>query len=186
MFQTALDRRWTQLHDSAGQPRTWPLWTYFDLAEAHQWLLLGAPDRAWQVLTWFWEHQSSPGLYTWWEGDDEGNTLGWWAYTRGWLEPKTVTPHYWTTAEMLLLQLDMLARMEHDGRDGEPVLVIGDGLPREWLAHPVGVRGLRVAGRTLDWSWATGRLTATVHGAPLRVRAGAPFPRSTRLDVSIR
>ncbi len=184
MLQTALDRRWTQLRDSAGQPHALPLWTYFDLAEAHQWLLLGAPERTWQVLRWFWEHQSSPGLYTWWEGDDEGNTLGWWAYTRGWLEPKTVTPHYWTTAEMLLLQLDMLARIEPGG--GEPVLVIGDGLPSEWLAHPLAVRGLRVAGRTLDWSWATGRLTVTVRGAPLRVRAGAPFPRSTRLDVSVR
>jgi hypothetical protein len=183
-FQTALDRRWTQLRDSAGEPRSWPLWTYFDVAEAHQWLLLGAPDRTWQVVTWFWEHQSSPGLYTWWEGRGEGNTLGWWAYTRGWLEPRTVTPHHWTTAEMLLLELDMLARIEPGG--AEPVLVVGDGLPHEWLAHPLAVRGLRIAGRTLDWSWAAGRLAVTVHGAPLRVRAGAPFPRSARLDVSVR
>ncbi|HEY8106252.1 MAG TPA: hypothetical protein VIE46_09100 [Gemmatimonadales bacterium] len=183
-FQAALDRHWNRLRDSTGRPRAWPLWTYFDVAEAHQWLLLGAPERAWQVLTWFWEHQSSPGLYTWWEGDDEGNTLGWWTYTRGWLAPRTVTPHHWTTAEMLLLQLDMLARLDTDG--AEPALVIGDGLPREWLAHPLAVRGLRVAGRTVDWSWVDGRLTATIRGAPLRVRPGAPFPRATRVQVSMR
>ncbi len=181
-FQAALDRHWNQLRDSTGQPRAWPLWTYFDVAEAHQWLLLGAPERAWQVLTWFWEHQSSPGLYTWWEGDDEGNAFGWWTYTRGWLAPKTVTPHHWTTAEMLLLQLDMLARAESN--EAEPTLVIGDGLPKEWLAHPLAVRGLHVAGRTVDWSWANGRLAATIRGAPVRVRPGAPFPRSTRVQVS--
>ncbi|MGH7187230.1 MAG: hypothetical protein ACREIB_13250 [Pseudomonadota bacterium] len=70
-------------------------------------------------------------------------------------------------------------------------LVLGSAAPPRRCAAfvvllAVAVRGLRVAGRTLDWSWATGRLTVTVHGAPLRVRAGAPFPRSTRLDVSIR
>jgi hypothetical protein len=85
---------------------------------------------------------------------------------------------------MLLLQLDMLARLDTDG--AEPALVIGDGLPREWLVHPLAVRGLRVAGRIVDWSWADGRLTATIRGAPLRVRPGAPFPRSTRVQVSMR
>ena len=49
------------LWNSRGQPREWPVWTYFDIAEAHQWLPLGRPDTAWSTLRWYWHHQTSPG-----------------------------------------------------------------------------------------------------------------------------
>lgn len=59
-----------------------PLWTYFDLAETHQWLFLDRLDRTWATLNWFWDHQSSPGLYTWWEGKGEENSFGRWTRVR--------------------------------------------------------------------------------------------------------
>src|SRR4029079_3538575 len=56
------------------KPREWPLWTYLDIAEAHQWLLLGRPDTAWSTLRWYWQHQTSPGLSPRWGDDEEGDS----------------------------------------------------------------------------------------------------------------
>ncbi|MES4787080.1 MAG: hypothetical protein C4294_16080, partial [Nitrospiraceae bacterium] len=72
-----LQARWELLREPGGF-RDGAVWSYLDLAEAHQWLLLGYPDRVWATLNWFWDHQASPGLYTWWAGNDEGNTLHRW------------------------------------------------------------------------------------------------------------
>ena len=179
-FSRCWRRTARRLWNSRGEPREWPLWTYFDIAEAHQWLPLGRPDTAWSTLRWFWHHQTSPGLYTWWEDKEEGNSYGLWRNVRGWVDPKMVTPHYWTSAEVLLLQLDMLA-MPVPGRQG-PALVLGAGVPRGWLTDSLGVRGLRVLGRTVDWTWDRRRVRARVSGAPIELRLGPSFPPGTRLE----
>jgi hypothetical protein len=57
----SLQKRWTKLRDAQGKFYKTPLWTYFDVAEAHQWLFLDQPDRVWTTLRWFWAHQASPG-----------------------------------------------------------------------------------------------------------------------------
>ena len=127
-----LQTRWEQQRNpQSGEFRTPPLWTYFTLAEAHQWLFLNRPEQVWTTLQWFWQHQASRGLYTWWEGSGEENTSGRWEDVRGWVKPPYVTPHYWTAAEMLLLQLDMLAYT--DLATPEPTVVIGAGIPTQWL-----------------------------------------------------
>ena len=167
--------------DPSGKPREWPLWTYLDIAEAHQWLLLGRPDTAWSTLRWYWQHQTSPGLYTWWEDKEEGNSYYLWDQVRGWVNPKMVTPHYWTSAEVLLLQLDMLA-MPVTGSRG-PALVLGAGVPPAWLADSLGVGGLRVRGRTVDWAWDRHRVRASVRGAPIELRLGPAFPPGTLLEL---
>jgi len=167
--------------DPGGEFRETPLWTYFELAEAHQWLALGDPDTAYSVLRWFWKRQSSPGLYTWWEDSTENNSYHRWDKLRGWTNPPAVTPHYWTTAEVLLLQLDMLA-MPAMGRHG-PALVLGAGVPASWLTDSLGVQGLRVVGRTVDWSWDGRRVRARVNGAPIELRLGPSFPPGTPLDL---
>jgi hypothetical protein len=100
--------RWESLRTPDGGFKKRPEWTYFDVAEAHNWLELGDRPRAEQTLHWFWNHQVSPGLYTWWEGSGEENSFHGWDDVRGWLHPEHVTPHYWTAAEMLLLQLDLV------------------------------------------------------------------------------
>jgi hypothetical protein len=177
----ALADRRASLWDSAGGRREPPLWTYFDLAEAHQWLRLGRPDETWSVLRWYWDHQESPGLYTWSEDSTEGNSFGDWDRVRGWVHPAEVTPHYWTSAEMLLLQLDMLATAEPSG--GGTTLVIGAGVPRAWLAGPLGVRGLQVLGRSIDWTWDGHRVRVGVQGAPLDLRLGPAFPPGTPTEL---
>lgn len=167
--------------DPGGEFRETPLWTYFELAEAHQWLALGHSDSAYSVLRWFWKRQSAPGLYTWWEDSTEHNSYRRWDKLRGWTNPPAVTPHYWTTAEVVLLQLDMLA-MPAAGHRGT-ALILGAGVPAGWLADSLRVQGLRVRGRTVDWTWDRHRVRASVRGAPIELRLGPAFPPGTPLEL---
>lgn len=176
-----LGARWDQMRDSQGRFRDIPLWTYFDLAETHQWLCLGRVNQVWETLRWFWDNQSSPGLYTWWEGRGEENSFHYWDRVRGWVKPPNVTPHYWTAAEMLLLQLDMLARI--DESTGVPILVIGAGIPPEWLDKPMLVRGLSTRIGYVDWAWNNGRMLVSIRGSRVVVRLGPSFPANTPVVI---
>jgi hypothetical protein len=182
MFLRGLESKWKKLREDDGSYRETPLWTYFEIADAHQWLYLDRPDRAWTTLRWFWDHQASPGLYTWWEGKGEENTFHLWEQVRGWVNPTHVTPHYWTAAEMLLLQLDMLAYV--DEAASEPTVVIGAGVPAEWLKRPLTVRGVSTRLGQIDWTWKDGTVGVVIRGARCKVRLGPAFAPDTRLQVS--
>jgi hypothetical protein len=151
-----------------------PLWTYFDIAEAHQWLYLQETQPIWDTLEWFWQHQASPGLYTWWEGDGEENSSNFWKYIRGWIEPPHVTPHYWTASEMLLLQLDMLAYV--DETSSTPEIVVAGGIPSQWFEQPMAVENLPIAGRFVSWYWDGEAFQVEIEGAPINVRLGSNIP----------
>jgi hypothetical protein len=170
-----------QKRDTEAGFRRNPLWTYFEIAEAHAWLLAGRPDRAWATLHWFWDHQASPGLYTWWEGDKEVDQFGRWEEVRGWVNAPHVTPHYWAAAEMLLLQLDMLVYV--DQGENEPVVIVGAGIPPAWLARPMIVQGARTSVATVDWTWSGREMTVTVRGCRCQVRLGPAFAPDTPLRV---
>jgi hypothetical protein len=180
-YGALLDRRWRTAPIGGGSPGR-PLWTYFTLAEAHQWLRRD-PEKPWAVLRYFWAHQPIPGLYTLWEGQGEENTSGRWRQVRGWVEPTNVTPHYWSAAEMLLLQLAMLAEVE--GPIEDRALVIGPGVPASWLVKPFAVKGVGTGYGPVDWEWNPGLVT--VH-ADLRipVKLGPAFPPGTKLRLSPR
>ncbi|AKJ31073.1 hypothetical protein [Caldimonas brevitalea] len=158
-----------------------PRWTYFDIALAHQALYLGRPERAWETLRRYWDHSVAPGTYTWWEGEGEENTSYGWQALRGWVSPPHVTPHYWTAAEVLALQLEMLAMLDDDG--GAAQLVIGAGVPATWLTAPVSAAGLQVRGARVDWRWDGGRVEVSVTGARYPVRLGPSFPAGTPVTV---
>jgi hypothetical protein len=176
-FRRGLAARWEKLRDAQGGFRELRLWTYFDLAEAHQWLFLGQPQRTWNTLEWYWGHQASPGLYTWWEGQGEENTFHQWERVRGWVNPPHVTPHYWTAAEMLLLQMDMLAYL--DESTGEPTLVVGAGVPADWLDRPLSVRGVSTRIGQVDWWWKDRAMDVVVRGGRCKVRLGPAFAPGT-------
>jgi hypothetical protein len=180
-LRDALDSRWARLRLSDGAYRDRPLWTYFDIGEAHQWLLLGDPERVWKTLRWFWGHQASPGLYTWWEGDHAENNFHRWDGIRGWLHPPHVTPHYWTAAEMALLQIDMLGYW--DAWADEPTVIIGAGIPPDWLRSPMHVSGLSVPGGRLDWNWDGRRMKVRLTDQAAQVRLAAVFPPRTPIQI---
>jgi hypothetical protein len=163
-------------------PRRYLPWTYFSAAMTHQWLFLDRPEPVWENLEWFWKEQTSPGLYTWWEGTGEENSFRLWPNVRGWVKPPCVTPHYWTAGEMLALQVDMLAYV--DPSPPEPVLVIGGGVPRAWVGRPLRVGRLPTSLGMVGWSWKDGRMRVTVAGRKPKVRIGTSF--GTGVPVEIR
>jgi hypothetical protein len=180
-FLQGLKGRWAMRRDTQGGFRRMPPWTYFDIAEAHQWLLLNYTNHVWETLRWFWAHQASPGLYTWWEGKGE-ESFPQWEGVRGWVHPPHVTPHYWTAAEMLLLQLDMLAYANRPV--SEASVVIGAGIPAEWLNQPMHVRGLTLPQGQLDWSWDGKHLHVRIRGnTKINVQLGSAFPSDTSLHI---
>jgi hypothetical protein len=176
-----LESRWDALWDPGLHSyRKRPLWTYFTLAEAHQWLRLGNLERCWESLRWFWDNQPAPGLYTQWEAKSESD---WplWRQTRGWVHPPYVSPHYWSAAEMLLLQLEMLAYVENAAT--APVLVIGGGVPKEWLAGAISIKGIGTTAGVVDWQWDRRDVAVTLHGQSIPVRLGPNFPAQSALMV---
>jgi hypothetical protein len=181
-YQQGLEAHWSKIRDGQGGFLQAPVWTYFDIAEAHQWLFLGRPERTWLTLRWFWDHQVLPGLYTWWEGSGEENTFHLWEEVLGWLKPRYVTPHYWTGAEMLLLQLDMLAYVD-ESKGGAPSLVVGAGIPPNWCSHSMSLLGLPTRLGKIDWVWKDGQMEVTVRGPRCAVRLGPSFPSNTPLKV---
>jgi hypothetical protein len=180
-FAKKLAERRAKSHDPQDQLIDRPLWTYFNAAEAHQWLMLGQPDKAWNDLRWFWDNQASPGLFTWWEGKGEENTFHRWEQSRGWVAPQHVTPHYWTAAEVLLLQLDMLACLDESGH--EPTLVIGAGIPKEWLDVTMSVKGLSTRLGKVDWEWRNGKMSVRLLGEKCPIRLGPAFPSEAKVRV---
>jgi hypothetical protein len=163
-------------------PQRYLPWTYFSAAVTHQWLLLGQPERVWENLEWFWKQQTSPGLYTWWEGSREENTFHLWEDIRGWVRPPHVTPHYWTAGEVLALQVEMLAYV--DDSASQPVLVIGGGVPGSWIGKPMRVRGLPTSLGIADWSWQDGKMRVRVRGSIPGVRVGPAFGPAVRAEVN--
>jgi hypothetical protein len=163
-------------------PRQYLPWTYFSAAMTHQWLLLDEPERVWENLQWFWNEQTSPGLYTWWEGKGEENTFHLWEGIRGWVKPPCITPHYWTAGEILALQVEMLAYVDESGT--EPVLVIGGGVPKSWVGKPMWVRALPTSVGLVDWSWKDEIMQITVRGQTPKVRVGKAFGPTVRVKVT--
>ncbi len=182
-YRTALAAQWNASHTADGSFRSRPLWTYFDLARAHQWLVLGEPGKTWSDLHWFWANPAAPGLYTWWESNGEENTFGRWETVRGWVQPPYVTPHYWTAAEMILLQLDMLVCL--DESEPQPALIVGAGVPSEWLDRSLSVEGVSTRLGRVDWTWNKKRLTVRLHGPKVKldVKTGPAFPGGTEVRV---
>ena len=172
------DRLWTD-----GVPKQRPLWTYFTAAEAHQWLFLDKPEFIWETLHYFWNNQCSPGLYTCWEGKGEENSFKQWELYRGWLNPKYVTPHYWTASETALLQLDMLAYFDESG--AEPVLVVGGGVPKDWVNHAMKVENYKTKFGTVSWYYEKDNLKVVLQGAKTKyeVRAGASFDQKLPINT---
>ena len=181
IFSDGLMRRWKELRNDDGNFKKKPLWTYFDIAETHQWLYLNQIERVWKTLDWFWSNQASPGLFTWWEGRGEENTFHRWENVRGWIKPPHVTPHYWTAAEMLLLQLDMLSYVDESTE--KPSLVIGAGIPKSWLNHNLSVAGFSSPIGRIDWYWNREELNITIHGKNADVRLGPSFPEGIPINV---
>lgn len=112
------------------------LWTYFEAAQLHNAMLMGMVEETWVCLRGL----LSDGPYdasVYVEGDagDPNHDLkfGNGENRRGWLNhARSIAgnmPHNWTNAEMVSLIRDIYVCEE------EGMLVLGRGMPKEWLAE---------------------------------------------------
>jgi hypothetical protein len=185
-FSGLRDQRERQ-YKSSGELRGSPPRTYTTVAETHPWLFAGREDLVWTTLDWFWNHQSSPGLYTWWEQSgsiDSVTPFRLWEQTRGWNKRPYVTPGYQTAAEMLLLQLDMLAYV--DELASEPTIVIGSGVPAPWLDETMHVRRVSTSLGEVGWRWDGHEMRVTIRGCRCNVRLGPAFSADTPVRVAFK
>ncbi len=184
LFQQKIEARHEADWGDSSSPKERPLWTYFTVAEAHQWLFMDHPENTWKTLHYFWNNQCSPGLYTYWEGNGEENSFRQWENYRGWIKPKYVTPHYWTASEMALLQLDMLVYIDESKDDYQ--FVIGAGIPAEWLKENMSVKNYRTKAGIVSWEYKKNVLNVTINGALKKysVRPGISFKQAnTKLNI---
>ena len=181
-YLNGLDRLWAKEWDAhRGDFKAVPLWTYFTFSIAHQYLFMGKQERSFQVLQWFWDHQPSPGLYSWWEGNGEENAFHEWEYVRGWVNPPHVTPHYWAAAQCLLLQIDMLTYV--DDSSASPTIIIGAGIPASWISKPMSVRGVLTKLGKVDWTWDGKNMIVVIHGSKVPAKLGPGFPGDARIII---
>ncbi len=127
------DAWWRENRGREDGYRPEPYWLYFEFAQAHNALLFGERERAWQVVEYRLRHQDLPGLYGWREGGDgvgtenviHGVTLI--DQLRGCQRVDSITPHGWSQAELWLLQRALLVEEWDNG------LLLFAGVPAHWL-----------------------------------------------------
>ena len=146
-IQRGFQRFWDEVRCPNGVYTRDPMWTYFEAGQAHNYLILGQPERTWITLEHFLTQHIAPGLYTYSEGDSDENSSLQWQRTRGWDHIRYVTPHGWTAAELFLLLRDCLAREEGD------TMIIGSGIPASWLDKPFSIENLPTYFGSLSFSY---------------------------------
>jgi hypothetical protein len=123
-------------------------WTYFEAAQAHNYLFLGEVERFHIILNRYYQHQDVPGLYGYNEGKNAINADGSPVYAgqdwgfgnildyRGWDNFVCNMPHNWVSSELYLMMRDALLFEEDE------TLVIGAGIPKDWteIGKTVGVK----------------------------------------------
>jgi hypothetical protein len=186
-FASALDAQW---HSAVKEFQSTSAPTQNEISNAHQWLFVGRQDRAYAFLAGLWDQQASPGLYTWGVEGSRENTPSQWKRARVWFagnedhdkDGYAVMPSYRSAAEVLLLQLDMLAYVNEAGAT-EPTIVIGAGVQPAWISQPMSVRDLPTRLGRIDWSWNGRQVNVNVRGSRAPVRLGPAWAQSTPIKV---
>ena len=84
---------------------------------------------------------------------------------------------------MLLLKIDMLAYV--DRASSSPTLVIGAGIPKDWVSKPMSVKGQLVEGNLVNWDWDGQQMNVQIKGETMKVKVGSVFPNGTQIKVEI-
>jgi hypothetical protein len=72
-----------------------------------------------------------------------------------------------------------------DESANEPGLVVGAGIPTEWLSSPMSARGISTRWGVVDWNWDGHAMQITVRGTRCAVRLGPAFPAKTPTSVRL-
>jgi hypothetical protein len=111
--------------DEQGRYKPELLWKYFELGQAHNYLLLGERTRALETVNYYLDHHDVTNLYGWLE--DAYDIAENWSQIEGWYKLPSRQPHGWVSSEFLLLLRDLWLYEKGES------LVLGQGVPAGWL-----------------------------------------------------
>ena len=174
-FQKLLEANFRANYGDDGVPKASQDWTYFNFGEAHQWLWTDKPERALATLDWFNKADPMPDLHIYWEGWGEENSFGLWKNVRGYVSPQSVTPHYWSAAESLLMSLDMLALAKRS----DNTIVIGAGIPKDWLSQQLVVKNVETPLGRVSWQWDNQHTVTVTTNTTASIQLGQAFSAGT-------
>ena len=157
-----------------------PEWTYFEAAQAHNYMILGDREKAWTSIEMFLSQHTAQGLYTYHEGVGDENTSLQWQRARGWDRIGYITPHGWTAAELFLLLRDALIRETAEGG-----LVIGEGVPLEWMHDSFSARGLPSHFGTVNVEYDARRRSVTVETQREPVEIVSSLPVEVKVVLTL-
>jgi hypothetical protein len=76
----------------------------------------------------------------------------------------------------------MLAEVRGEGPAQE--LVIGAGVPPQWLSRDLSFKGIGTPAGIVDWTWNGADVSVTLSApSSLPVRLGRSFPASARIEI---
>jgi hypothetical protein len=157
-LEATWERYWRESLERIEGRRTWDDYTPYEWRSVSAFVRLGQPQRA-QALADFFMRDRRPAAWNQW-----AEVVG--------REPRKVRflgdmPHAWISSDFIRATLDRLAYE----RDADHALVLAAGVPREWLARGVTVRGLRTRHGPLSY-----RLQRDGTAVHLNVDAGLKLP----------
>lgn len=128
-----------------------PRWTYFEVGDAVNRLLLGDKENAWDTMDYYLgEGQFISGMYAYNESDlDENSNYLSWEKVRGWDKAPCVTPHGWTSS---LLMLFARFSMAYENLE-KSRLILGMGVKEDWMKEAFAVRKLATFYGELSYSY---------------------------------
>ena len=158
LLNGTFERYWRDAVARRDGQREWSDYTPYELRNVGAFVRLGQPDRAHELLAWFFGHQRPAGWNQWAEvvGSNER-------------QPRFLgdMPHAWISSDFIRSALDMLAYE----RESDHALVLAAGVPRGWLRDGVAVKGLSTAHGPLSY-----RLQQRGESIQLQVSDGLTLP----------
>ncbi len=125
-LERTFERYWGWFADRAEGRRTWKDYTPYEIRNATTYLVLGQPERTFALLDFFLADQRPQGWNAWAE--------------IVWQDPRAPRfigdiPHTWVGSDYIKCFRHLFAyEREHDR-----ALVVGAGVPRDWIETPPGV-----------------------------------------------
>ena len=136
LLENTFERYWREFVARRDGSRKWKDYTPYELRTIGSFVRLGRRDRAHEALAFFFADQQPRGWNQWAE-----------VVSHTPRKPFFVgdLPHAWVASDYVRSALDMFAYVrESSGRDLDEALVIGAGIPADWLdGEGVAVEGLR-------------------------------------------
>jgi hypothetical protein len=160
-FRRTFDKYYDEFKMRRDGKKPWDAYTPYEWRVAGSFVRLGQPNRAQDLIDFFFEGQRPPEWHQWaevvWHNKDTANFIG-------------DMPHTWVGSDYIRSVLDMFAYE----RDSDSSLVLAAGVPASWIDEDNGmsIKGLSTHHGTLSYS-----MHRSSKGIEARIDSGLRIPK---------